>query len=111
MYVKSIQSPGNAIVISPAWFNLNFIYYYNRELFKITNHLNDSLEAHSIYSIDNISNLNKEIIQTHKSIIYIDCGSEFTDPEHKIPEYLKSSLLLDKTQEIPEKLTVYSFRK
>ncbi len=110
-YIKEKRNPGDVIVISPEWFNLNFVYYYKPEWFKDTRHLNDSLEANHIFPVNNIGQLPEEKYKKATSLFYIDTGSEATDPQNEIYNSLKNNFPSVNKHSVYENLNIYQFQK
>ena len=51
-FIKPLTKKQVSIIITPEWYDLNFIYYYNPKWFTLTQHLRDTLIAHSIFSVN-----------------------------------------------------------
>ena len=109
-YVKNLQSDGTIVLISPAWFDLNFLYYYNHDWFKNLNY-SDSLHDHSIFQLNNLKQMNTINFLSASAVLYIDAGSEIIDRDHKIFESLSNSFPDNSRQEFPGHMTVYQLKK
>lgn len=79
-YVHSL--PHSPIVIAPEYYDLTFLYHYDRAIFSDYN----SVEKHvvpSIHPFDQDVNL-KEISRKNESLILVDANFQFTEPNNSL---------------------------
>ena len=56
-FIKPLTKKQVSIIITPEWYDLNFIYYYNPKWFTLTQHLRDTLIANSIFPVNQQNNI------------------------------------------------------
>jgi hypothetical protein len=69
-FVSPMMEEPVSVIITPVWFDVNFTYYYNREWFKYTQHLNDTLKSHSIFLANHAKNI--PVLNSNFPVILID---------------------------------------
>ena len=69
-FVSPMMEEPVSVIITPVWFDVNFTYYYNREWFKYTQHLNDTLKSHSIFLANHAENI--PVLNSNFPVILID---------------------------------------
>jgi hypothetical protein len=115
--VKEIEkdNENTLILLCPDYFDLNFIYYYDRDLFTVKNTnkiytpLQDTLKLKNIYPIRSIKEVDKSILKKFDKIIYIDAAADFNYPNNKIFEGLNKEFSSSTMYEFPEIFKVYEF--
>lgn len=90
--VKEIKANTNAeIYLCPPWTDLNFMYYYDNNLFSKPYSFAQSLNKNGIFPIYNFEGLRNETLTKKKSLIYIDFNSTFVFPENTILNVLRKN--------------------
>lgn len=102
-YVNLIPDSTYSIIITPEWSDLNFVYYYDRNLFKVVKNFKDSLFSHSIYPVNNIEQL--PIQNENKSIILIDNNYN----NEALKKFLMNNFTLEERKIFNKTLDLYYF--
>ena len=115
--VKSLQTNGSMVYICPDWFDLNFVYYYNRGYFEDVNevHIKDNLRAHlradHVFPIHHAEQIAKQSLTKVNRIIYLDTGADFTYPNNGIRAYLATHFELKEEIRFDELFQVLVYEK
>lgn len=86
---KSIKAERTCIAICPPYFNLNFIYYYDENLFQSKDLSQEILHGFDIFPIYSFNDLNGNL-KNYDALILIDDNMDFAYPQNSI----KNDLLL-----------------
>lgn len=106
--VRQNKDDETSVIINPTYFNLTFAYYYDPEIFKDHENLNERLKSDNIYCIYNADGLPSEL---KRKVILLDAhGSEFY-PDNGIREQLETQFNLLKEERFPLKMWVYVYRR
>ena len=111
--IKSIQNPNTQVLICPSHFVLNFIYYYNIEVFKdynvndIYSNMNHALSLKNIYGINNIKEVD---FKKNNHIVYLDAAASFSYPDNNIINTLNVNYNLLDEYKFYEIFNVYEYR-
>jgi mannosyltransferase len=120
--VKELKTDSSLVYLAPSYYDINFVYYYNKEIFK---QINLKTNKQNEYKSELLKSLNKENIHVinfsgeidtlklkqNKRIIFIDIASEFAFPNNNILNFLQENLILDSLYTFPEHYKVYQFSK
>jgi len=110
--VKALkQNSETKVYLAPHYADLSFTYYYNQAIFKDYKNFKQRLESENILSISNSEILEKQNDTNTQKIIFIEAGSEFSDPNKTILKYFSSNYKLESKKDIFEIYKVYSFIK
>lgn len=112
--VKELKTPETALFISPVFFNLTFVYHYDRTLFSkigstsAYSEIQKGLINDNIYTVWSLSEADENVIRNADKIIYVDaCATNDLSRLHgydkKYPGYLAFRF--------PEIYNVYVFQK
>ena len=101
MKLKSVESPGQMILISPAWLDLNFVYYYRPEWFNNVNNLKEELNRNNIYTINDAGQLPADFAGASSVLFVIESPS--------IPTSIEEDLVILK-KEFPQ-MQEFTFRE
>ncbi len=111
--IKSIKNANTVVLLCPSHFVLNFIYYYDREVFKnysdndIYSNIASKLSSENIHCINNIKEVN---IEKNNHVIYLDAAASFTYPENNVINTLNLNYKLVGEFKFYEIFTVYEYR-
>jgi mannosyltransferase len=114
-WVKKIKSDQTVIYICADWFDLNFIYYYNQEVFKnydkndSKKHINKYLKSQKIYPINSYSQIQTTHYESADKVIFLDAAAYSTFPENKIKEHLNLIFDLKSHHYFYEIFNVYEY--
>lgn len=115
--LKELKSEENVIVyFSPSWYDLNFIYYYDNDVFRNYNNKNLKSNIHkyfdenNIYPINNVSQIEMNLLKGKDKIVYLDAGANFSFPNNNILNLLENKLVLKNKYEYYEIFKIYEFR-
>jgi uncharacterized membrane protein len=110
--VKALkQNPETKVYLAPHYADLSFAYHYNQDIFKDYTNFKQRLESENIYGLESAEVLERETNPTTQNIIFVECGSEFIDPNHNILKYFTSHYNLKSKKHIFEIYIVYEFVK
>lgn len=94
--VKRHKLSGTIVFLSPPWLNLGFLYYYNREKLKDYKNISAYLQKENIFCGEYGDVINDNSGKKRR-VIYLQQGSEYTDPENKFYEELEQEFVQTKT--------------
>lgn len=111
--IKEIKDSNTLVILSPAYFTLNFVYYYNQAVFKdyatpeIYSNINRALHKENIYGANNITEIDYKKWDT---IIFLDAAANFSFPHNNIKQELDATYSLLHESHIPEIFNVYKYK-
>lgn len=92
--VNEIKTPETAVFICPGWFNLNYIYYTNRDLYKkelLRNELALELSTNChIYSVHEAEMIDEKVVSKADQIILVDFNSQLGSPQNGVLKRIRS---------------------
>lgn len=92
--VKKTKTDQTVVYICADWFDINFIYYYNQEVFKnydkkdSKKNINEYLKSQKIYPINNYYHIQTTHYKNADKVIFLDAAANSTFPDNKIKEHL-----------------------
>jgi uncharacterized membrane protein len=95
--VKEIKNENTLVLICPQHFIINFVYYYDIEMFKDYNtkniyaNIDTDLKNENIYGINNISEIN---FKKYNNIVFLDAAANFSFPNNNINNELDANYSL-----------------
>jgi hypothetical protein len=104
IYVSEKVNDKSLIAICPPFYDLTFLYHYDRELFCDYKHLHDNSEIQSIYSFEDIA-----FLSNFSNVVFIDANSQFTYPGNNIRTKLEGALLAESSKEFAGGIIIYNF--
>ena len=115
--IKELKSEENIIIyFSPSWFDLNFIYYYNIDIFKkkdnknLKKNIHKYFDENNIYPINNVNQIEIDLLKDSYKIVYLDAGANFSFPNNNILNLLETKLVLKNKYEYYEIFKIYEFQ-
>ena len=95
--VLNLKTDRTIIYLCPDWFDLNFTYYYNKEIFqkKINpskSQLHTALKKDNIYPIKGKEDIDLSLLSNVDQVIFLDAAADFCYPENRIQPFLSSQL-------------------
>lgn len=111
--IKKLKTENSILYVSPQWFDLNFVYYYNQEWFQDIeqNTLNTKLHQHlnndNIYFINEGNEIDLEELSKFTSILFLDAGSKSFNYNNQIIERIQQVGKLDNQYQFYEIFTIY----
>ncbi len=115
-FIKENKQSGDLVIICTHEFLTNFAYYYNPDYFKTTSEneyegLESKLHSDNIYPVRRISEVDIQLMNNAKRIIYLDAGADFSNPGNNVLSTLESRFKLNDTKKFEEIFRVYTFEK
>jgi len=110
--IKSIKNSNTQVLICPSHFVLNFIYYYDKEVFKnyyvkdIYLNIDSTLSLENIYCINNIKEVDYE---KNNHIVFLDAAASFSYPDNNIINTLNQNYSLIGEYKFHEIFRVYEY--
>jgi len=92
--IKSMKTDQTVVYICADWFDLNFIYYFNQEIFKnydktdSKRNINEYLKSQKIYPINSYTHIQTKHYENADKVIFLDASANSTFPDNKIKEHL-----------------------
>ncbi len=128
--IKQISAKEKVIIyFSPSFYDLNFIYYYDMNIFKkvdekyiknnfINNNDNKNIKGNiykyfheqNIFPIDHVDQIDQNLLKNTHKVIYLDAGADFSFPNNGILNGLENKLKLQNKFEFYEIFKIYEFR-
>ena len=105
--VKELKEAKTKVIIIPSQYKLTFLYHYDKDLFKITEGLIDSIQKKNIYPAYKYSEFKPHLEANDSSLILLDANSKFLYPNNGILDSLKYKYVIKEQFEFKEKLVVY----
>lgn len=106
--VKMLENDSTLVLVAPVHFSLNFIYYYDRALFRNpdSEFVQKELSKRSLYCINSLEGID---YKNRKRIVLVDAASNFSAPNNNILSTLQSEFQQTNKQHIEEIFDVYEF--
>lgn len=109
----------SAIVICPYYFDLNFLYYWNREEFESWGKLNYSeaqvkevLQRDGVFAIQDSAELKSKMNNLeYGHCLYLNTSADFAFPGNGVSEYLNHQFQSVSKKEFPENFWVTSYTR
>jgi len=116
--VKAWQSehPGVAVVICPEWFDLGFLYHYDRECFASPTTVSEfysyseCLRSRNVVAVRGAEALATSGVDMTSGVILVDADAQFAYPENGLIAYLNDRFETVEQAEFPEIFTLTRFR-
>ncbi len=116
--VKAWQSehPGVAVVICPEWFDLGFLYHYDRECFASPTTVSEfysyseCLRSRNVVAVSGAEALATSGVDMTNGVILVDADAQFAYPENGLKAYLSDRFETVEQAEFPEIFTLTRFR-
>jgi len=109
--VKENKSENTAVIISPAYIDKTFTYYYNITFFKDWQNLQHNLNNDDIYPVYSRLGLNPEKISEFKNIIYINAETSTTEEDRGIKHFLEGKFVQQNINETYHSFKIYYYNK
>lgn len=106
--VKKLENDSTLVLVAPVHFSLNFIYYYDRDLFREPDgeKVRNELGKKSLYCINSLENID---YKNRKRIVLVDAASNFSAPNNNILNTLNAEFNQVKKHHIEEIFDIYEF--
>jgi uncharacterized membrane protein len=88
--VKDLKTKDSAVYICPNWFDLNFAYHFDLNVFSKVGEngskikLKNALNQRHIFPMWNQNLINKDSLKKYSRVIYLDAAAEFSFPDNGI---------------------------
>jgi mannosyltransferase len=109
--IRETKTTKTAVVIIPDWIQNNFSYHYNISYFTDYHNTSALLAISNCFAINSTAELNNKMISRFDSIIFIDGGSQFVDPDRLVLTQLQNSFHITQTTDSINGLTIYYLSK
>lgn len=106
--VKQLENNETLVLVAPVHFSLNFIYYYDRNLFRLTDTelVKKKLSERRLYCINSLEWLD---YKSAKRIVLVDAASNFSAPNNNILNTLNNEFRQTNKHHIEEIFDIYEF--
>ncbi len=114
--VSQIITPNSLVYICPPWFDMNFVYYYDKECYQdydvedIKKNMYECMKEEGIFFISNYEEMDTALINKSDRMIFVDAGADFSFPENNILNYSKQFGDLENQYSFPEIYKIYEFK-
>ncbi len=98
--ITANKTENSLVLICPEWKKLNIAYHYNRDYFNDYKYLDQLLNKDHIYFIYNMND-SLPAMDKFQKVIYLDGGSELTDPDQSVVQYLDANFKQQEFTEYP----------
>jgi mannosyltransferase len=109
--VDQMKKNGSPVLISPDYAVLEFAYYFDNEAFCDYTNTYTRLKDEAIYPVRTIKQLPQWLIDTAKSVLYVDCGSEFAYGSDVVGNELNEYFIEKEHTQVPGIYTLKLFEK
>jgi len=106
-FVIDFRTADSHVLICPPFYDLTFLYHFDRESFMDYKSVDLNSNIHSIYSLDD--NLLNTLRLVDGSIFFVDAKSKFLFPDNDILGKLKNKFSLESQKEFKGEYIVYQF--
>jgi len=112
--VNELKTPETVVYFCPGWFNINYIYYSDQDLFSkklpTADLALELIRKTNLYSVNSKELVDEKIVSKAGQILYIDFNSELGLPKNGVLQKLRS--LREKSEEKFDfqELSVYRLR-
>ncbi len=114
--ITELTGKGDAIVyITPAFYDLNFIYYYDIEVFKNYNKydmkatIHNYMHRHNIFPVDFANQIDTLYVSKFKKVIYLDAGADYSVPGNGMLHFFENRFLSSNSYNYYEIFKIYEF--
>lgn len=113
--IKELKKSSTIVYFCPDLFELNFVYYYNKQYFKdydekkIRNKIQKYLSSENIFPISSYNQIDTNLIKNMDKIIYLDAAADFSYPENNIKNKLDLNYRLKNEYKFYEIFKVYEY--
>lgn len=113
--VINAQKDGRKVVICPRDYTLNFLYYYDLDLFQeisvdpIANKQVEQLKSQGIYCVWSREELKS--IESDSKFVYIDVAAHLINPNHGILDWMNERSRFENATSLDKITTAYYFTK
>ncbi len=113
--IAMLKNNQTAILMCPDYFDYNFTYYYNSDLFTnignkpIDLGLKERLKKDNIFPITHINQLDTVLIKQFKRVIYLDVAADFSYPSNNIYNFCESNFKVVDTLKYGDALQFFVF--
>jgi mannosyltransferase len=110
--IKQLKSAQTMVYISPDWFDLNFLYYYDLEAFKQRcggRQPKDYLRSENVYLVKTHLQLDTIQMQQMNTILYLDAETGFHYSKNQIKQTLDQLFILKNQYHFPESFTLNEY--
>ncbi|MGV3613498.1 MAG: glycosyltransferase family 39 protein [Fluviicola sp.] len=106
--VKKLENDQTLVLVAPDHFTLNFIYYYDRELFQSSDIESAKKQLHQrkLYCINSLEGID---YKGAKRIVLVDAASNFSAPDNNILNTLNTEFNQTNKHHIEEIFDIYEF--
>ncbi|WP_343634582.1 glycosyltransferase family 39 protein [Fluviicola sp.] len=106
--VKQLENKETLVLVVPVHFSLNFIYYYDRNLFKLPDMelVQRKLSKRNLYCINSLEWID---YKAAKRIVLVDAASNFSAPNNNILNTLNAGFNQTNKHHIEEIFDIYEF--
>jgi mannosyltransferase len=99
------------ILISPPYFDLTFLYHYNRYAFQDYNHESPDWKYMKIYPVENWASVPNGALDAAERVIYVDADAQFSGHGGGILSNLEGLYPKVRKETFEERMDVYVFEK
>ena len=104
------ENDSTLVLVAPVHFSLNFLYYYDRTLFRASNKevIQNKLSEKDVYCINSLDQVD---YKSRKHIVLVDAASNFSAPNNNILNTLNIEFNQTSKQHIEEIFDIYEFER
>jgi len=106
-FITDFKTENSHILICPPFYDLTFLYHFDRKSFIDYKSIDLNSNIHSIYSLD--GDLLNSLKLIDGSVFFVDAKSKFLFPDNDILGKLKNKFSLDSEKEFKGGYVVYQF--
>lgn len=113
--IKDMKTGNTLVYYCSDRFTLNFVYYYNKDLFKNIieekdkNPFNEFLNTENIFPIISANQIDTALIKKADKIIFLDAAADFDYPNNNIKNYLNLNFTLVNQYKFHEIFYIYEY--
>jgi hypothetical protein len=114
--VKALKNQKTLVYLCPNWFDMNFVYYYNRSCFKnynekrIKENMYKCLKTDNIFPIRNQKQIDTSKFSKFNKVIYLDIHADSHYPDNGILKKLDRNLILLNKYDSKKLFDIYEYK-
>jgi mannosyltransferase len=107
--VKNLKNENTITLLAPDYAYMGFAYHYNIDYFKDAPNTIADLNTDAVFPIHDVNQLNEVLKDTYSNCLYIQAGTEFSDPGNLILKEISKKYKFHKQVNIYQIYIIHQF--
>jgi len=115
--VKELKTPNTVVYICPDNFDVNFAYYYNKQLFKNIDPTSNKrvmyewFAKENIYAIASYKQIDTSLIEKADKVLYLDGAADFSYHGNNVKAFLDKKMTVTQHHYFFQIFYLYEYKK